>query len=162
MLTTNGQNNKYTVTNSCEGFSYSFTKPQNWVLDSTNAANYLAHSAIFKSKVDYDNGGLIIQLLAYKKQDENTNEDLDYDVNSYKNRYKNLKEKEFKINHPNYRTYSTELYVEGNFYQYIVYINPGKEYKFGVSAALNINKNELDQKDLETFKEIIKSIQVLK
>lgn len=161
LITVNSQTEKNRITNTYKGFSYSFTKPKNWVLDSINSASYLAHSVLFKSKTDYNKGGLIIQLLAYKKQDENTNEDLDYDVNSYKFKYKNLKEKEFKINHSLYKTFSKEVYVEGSFYQYIIYINPGKIYKYGISVALNINKNEIDAKDLNIFKEIAESIRVL-
>ena len=83
-------------------------------------------------------------------------------MNSYKARYKDLKEKEFIINHSVYKTYSKEVYVENSFYQYIIYINPGPEHKFGVSAALNINNNEVDKSDLKKFKEIVKSIVVKK
>ncbi len=161
-LNSYSQNKRYSVGDSIEGYSFSFEQPQNWVLDTLNASDYLAQAAIFKSKADYKNGGLIIQILAYKKQDEDTQEDLNYDVNAYKEEYKNLKEKEFIINHAYYPTYAREVYVEGSFYQYIVYINPGRQYEFGLSVALNINNREIDQKDLEIFKEIVKSIQFSK
>ena len=83
-------------------------------------------------------------------------------MNSYKARYRDLKEKEFIINHSLYKTYSKEVYVENNFYQYIIYINSGPEHKFGVSVALNINNNEVDKLDLGNFKQIVKSIVVKK
>ena len=155
-----GQNNRYRLTSNSAGFSYSFIKPNEWILDSTNAANYLAHVAIYKNKVDYDKGGLIIQILAFEKKDEKTNEDLDYDVNSYKARFSNLKQKEFPISHSVYTTYSKKVYVENSFYQYIIYINPGPKFKFGISAALNTNEKDVDKSDLELFKEIVKSIVV--
>ena len=157
-----GQNKKFRITNNCDEFSYSFEKPNNWVIDSTNTAQYLAHSAIYKSKKDYDNGGSLIQVFAFKKQDENTIEDLNFDINSYKERYVNLKQKDLKINHTSYVIFSKEVYVDSEFHQYIVYLNPGKEFKFGVSVALNINKTALSNTDLEIFKNLVKSVKAKK
>lgn len=161
LSTISGQNQKFRITNSCDGFSYSFNKPNNWVIDSINAAQYLADSAIYKSKKDYDNGGPLIQILAFKKKDENTIEDLNFDIQSYVERYESLKQKDLNINHSSYKTFGKQVYVEGNFYQYILYINPGKEYKFGISIALNINKTELENEDLEIFKTIVKSVKAM-
>lgn len=157
-----GQNKKFRITNSCDEFSFSFEKPNEWVLDSINTAQYLAHSAIYKSKKDYDNGGSLIQIFAFKKQDENTIEDLNYDINSYKEKYVNLKQKDLNINHTSYAIFSKEVYVNSEFHQYIVYLNPGKEFKFGVSVALNINNTELSNEDLEIFKNIVKSVKAKK
>ena len=161
LSTTSGQNQKFRITNSCDDFSYNFDKPNNWVIDSINVTQYLAHSAIYKSKKDYDNGGALIQIFAFKKQDENTIEDLNFDINSYIEKYENLKQKELTINHSSYKTFCKEVYVEGSFYQYIVYLNPGKEFEFGISVALNINKTELENEDLEIFKNIVKSVKAL-
>lgn len=155
----NGQVEKKRITNSYEGFSYNFEKPENWVVDSENANEYLAHTALYKSKNNFNNGGSLIQILAFNKQDENIIEDLNFDVNQYVLKYKNLKKRGLTVNHHLYKTFSKEVYVEGKFHQFIVYLNPGKQYKFGISIALNINK-ELNREDLDTFKELIKSLKV--
>ena len=156
-----GQNQKFRVTNSCDGFSYNFDKPNNWVLDSLNSAEYLAHSAIYKNKNDYENGGPLIQVFAFKKQDENTIEDLKFDVLSYERKYSNLKQKELNIKHSTYGTFCKEVYVEESFYQYIVYLNPGEEFEFGISVALNINETELDNTDFEIFKNLVESVRAV-
>ncbi len=162
LININGQTRKISVTSSCDGFSFKFNQPGNWVLDSENSAQFLAHSAIYKSKINYDNGGPLIQIFAFKKQDENTIEDLNFDINSYIEKYSNLKQKNLSINHHIYKVFSKEVYVEEEFHQYIVYLNPGKGFEYGVSVTLNINKTELLNEDLEIFKNLVRSIEILK
>ena len=124
-----------------------------------NITQYLVHSAIFKSKNDYKNGAPLIQILVFKKQDENTIEDLNFDVNSYFEKYENFKQKDLIIHHSLCDTFCKEVYVKDSFYQYIVYLNPEKEFE--ISATLNTSKTELGNEDLEIFKDLVKSISVL-
>lgn len=141
-----------------EGFSFSLKAPKGWIGDIENAANYNANIILYTSKNELLNGGAIIQAQAFSKNDENTNEDLAYDISSYKNEYPALKEQNLVAKHKTYKTYSKLIFVDNNFFQYITYINPGIEFHKGVSIAMNIAKVPATEEELAAYKQIVNSM----
>ena len=142
------------------GKNFSFRVMENKIFkgDTENASRFGANIIFYKSQDDIDNGGALIQILLFKKQDENTIDDLKYDISKYKKKYKNLKLKDFFVKHNKYECFSKLVFVEKKFYQYIVYINPGKKYRSAFSAAMNISKVPATEKELKAFEEIIRSL----
>ena len=143
-------------------FIFGVKEPDNWLGDIDNAKKYQANIIFYKSKVDFENGGVLIQVYSFRKQDEKTEDDLEYDIKSYKEKYKDLKEQTFLVSHKNYKCYSKMVYVENVFYQYTVYINPGLKYKRGLSVAMNIQFLPATDEQLKAFREIISSLLMMK
>ena len=143
-------------------FMFSVHEPDGWKGDIDNAKDYYANIIFYKSKEDIDNGGALIQVFNFNKQDEKTENDLQSDIKTYIDKYKDLKQQDFSVTHKEYKCYSKLVYVENAVYQYIVYLNPGKKYKSGLSVAMNISKRPATEEELKAFREIIPSLIMLK
>jgi len=143
-------------------FSFGVKEPEGWKGDIDHAADYNSNIIFYKSKEDLDNGGALVQVYNFSKQDEKTEEDLKYDIKSYEDKYQDLKKEDLKVSHKEYKCYSKMVYVKNKFYQYTVYVNPGVKYKSGVSVAMNISKRPATEDELKAFREIIASLVMLK
>ncbi len=144
-----------------EGFEFAVKEPVGWIGDMDNAEQFQANLIFYKSKEDLANGGAIVQLTIFKKQDEKTEDDLAYDIEGYQKEYKDLKQQDISISHKEYKCYSKLVYAEGKFYQYLVYINCGVKFKKGISVAMNISKRQASEEELKTFRDIIASLVML-
>ncbi len=144
------------------GFIFTLKAPAGWVCNTKLATEYKANAILYANEDSIKGGGALIQLSVFYKQDEFTDKDLEENINSYKEAYSNLQESNIDITHPKYRIYGKLEYVPGDFYQYIVYLNPGYNYKYGLAAAMNVYKRPATSEELQTFKEIVSSLLMLK
>lgn len=145
-----------------EGFIFSVKEPNGWTGDMDLAEEYDANIIFYKNIDEIKKGGAIIQVYCFGKQDEKTEKDLQADIKSYKDKYKNLKQQDFLVSHKAYKCFSKLVFVDNDFYQYIVYVNPGSKYQKGISIAMNISKRKATEQELQAFKEIISSLIMLK
>lgn len=145
-----------------DDFMFSVKEPDGWIGDIDNAKQYYSNIIFYKSKEDLDKGGALIQVYNFHKQDEKTEKDLEYDIKSYKDKYKNLKQQDLVVGHKEYKCYSKTVYVENDFYQYTVYVNTGTKYKSGISVSMNISRKPATEYELKAFKEIIASLTMFK
>lgn len=145
-----------------ENFMFTVKEPEGWIGDIEKAKQYHANIIFFKSKEDFEKGGALIQVYNFNKQDERTENDLKYDIESYQKNYPNLEQQDFSVSHKEYRCFSKLVYVENEFYQYIVYINCGSKFKSGISAAMNISKRPATEDELQAFRNIITSLILFK
>jgi hypothetical protein len=145
-----------------ENFMFSVKEPDGWIGDIDNARQYYSNIIFYKSKEDLNKGGALIQVYNFNKQDEKTEKDLEYDIKSYKKDYSELKQQDLAVSHKEYKCYSKTIYVENDFYQYIVYVNPGTNFKSGISVSMNTSKRPATEDELKAFKEIIASLIMFK
>ena len=146
-----------------DSFLFSIHEPLGWLGDVDNAKNYNANIIFYKSKDDFKKGGIHIQILTYKKQDEEVNKDLESDISSINEKNHDLKQKEIDIeNNKLYLCYSKLAYVENVFYQYIAYVNPGNKFHNAFSISMSIPKRPGTKEELSAFKEIISTLAVFK
>ncbi|MDB5281412.1 MAG: hypothetical protein JWO06_487 [Bacteroidota bacterium] len=145
-----------------DGFAFGVKEPDGWTGDIDLAKEYFANIVFYKSKADIKNGGALIQVYHFNKEDEDTEKDLAYDIKQYKDKYKNLKQEKFLVSHISYKCFAKLVFVEEEFYQYLVYVNPGPKYKGGASFAMNISKRPATEEELKAFKQIISSFIMMK
>lgn len=145
-----------------DGFIFSVNEPVGWTGDIDIAKDYYSNIVFYTSKDDIKKGGALIQVYSFNKQDEKTEKDLEYDIKSYKDKYKNLKQQDFLVSHKEYKCFSKLVYVDEEFYQYTVYVNPGPKFKTGVSMAMNISNRPATEQELQAFRQIISSLIMLK
>jgi len=143
-----------------DGFSFSVKEPKGWTGDIESAKKYEANIIFYKDKTELESGGAIIQILAFTKQDEQTNKDLEADITSYKRDYPKAKLQNFDANHKEYKCFSKIVYVDKSFYQYIVYVNGGTKYKTGLSVAMNISKRPATPDELKSYLDIVTSLTI--
>ena len=123
-----------------DGFNFAVKEPEGWMGDTENAKKYHANVLVYKSKEDVAAGGPLIQVLVFTKTDEKTEQDLEYDVKSYKDKYEKLEQQNLSVKHLSYKCFAKTVFVKNDFYQYIVYVNPGATFKTGLSVAMNVSK----------------------
>lgn len=145
-----------------DGFAFSVKEPDSWIGDMDNAKQFYSSIIFYKSKEELKNGGAVIQVYSFSKRDEHTEKDLEYDIKSYREKYKNLKQQDLFVSHKDYKCYGKTVYVKHNFYQYTVYVNPGGKYKSGLSVSMNVSKRPATGDELKAFKEIIASLIMFK
>ena len=146
-----------------DSFLFSIHEPIGWHGDANSAKNYNANIIFYTSKDDFQKGGTFIQILTYKKQDEEVNKDLEYEIASIKEKNHDLKQKDIDSdNNKLYPIYSKLIYVDKVFYQYTAYINPGNIFHNAFCVTMNIPKRPATKQELSAFKEIIASLVVFK
>ena len=127
-----------------------------------NARDFDAEMVLYMNNDSVNKGGALVQLVSFPKADEETGEDLKADIEQYKGNFPELVEEDFSTQHPAYGCFARCLYVEGDFYQYLVYVNPGANFKRGVSLALNTSKRRPTDEELRGFRQIVYSFVMLK
>lgn len=140
-----------------EGFSFSVSEPKGWHGDIDLAKTYHANVVFYPEGTD-PSAAPLVQVALFHKQDEKTADDLAYDVKSYEDRYPGLHTEEFHVDHKDYGVFSKLVWVKDDFYQYIAYVNAGKEFSSGFSVAMNIPKRPATEAELKAYREIIASL----
>lgn len=145
------------------GFSFTLKQPAGWICNTQKAEEYMANAILYVNEDSIKTGGALVQLSVFLKPDEFTEKDLEENISTYKNEYSNLKETNIdSIVHPTYRTYGKLEYVPDDFYQYIIYLNPGQQFKYGFSVGMNIYKRPANNEELDAIKLIVSSLHMLK
>jgi hypothetical protein len=140
------------------GFEYSVQEPKRWRGDTERAKDFFSNIVFYENEKSLTAGGALIQVLLFKKQDENTIDDLNHDVNGYKREFPRAKVKEVRYKHKNYVCFAKVVYLQSRFYQYICYINPGKKFQNGFSVAMNVQKRAPTKQELLAFESVIQSL----
>jgi len=109
-----------------EGFAFGVKEPQGWVGDTQNSRQFGANIIFYQKSETVENAKTLIRILVAKKADENTKADLEYSMESYKSKYKDIKFKDIDVSHPTYKTFPKLFFMPDTFFEYVVYINPGE------------------------------------
>ena len=141
-----------------EGFAFGVKEPKGWVGDIQNSSKFHANIIFYKKSKTAENAKALIRILVAGKADENTKADLEYDMEGYKSKYSKVKFKDIDISHPTYKTFPKLFFVPNTFFEYVVYINPGKGIPQLYSVSMNKQKEEATKEELEAFRNIVSSI----
>ena len=102
-----------------------------------------------------------IRLRVNGKTDEQIEKDLEVDVAGYLKEDPGLVVAPLDVAHPTYRTVGSSVIGRGMFSEYVLYLNPGKELKIILSLALSIRGREATAEEMNAFREVVQSLQVL-
>jgi hypothetical protein len=144
-----------------ENFSISVKEPTGWKGDSNISADH-GNLVFHRMNENLQNANVVIRVLVANKTDENTIEDLKYDMESYRKQYPKVQFKDISAKHPEYNIYPKLFYVDTNFYEYVTYVNPGENYPYIICVSMNLKKNEANKEDIETYSSVIESLKALK
>ncbi len=145
-----------------DNFMVSAKEPNSWKGDSTNASAYHANLVFYRNNETIQNAKTVIRILIADKTDENTIEDLKYDMESYRKQYPKVQFKDIPVKHHGYQTFPKLFYVADSFYEYVTYLNPGTKHRYNISVSMNIQKTEATKEDMQAYSSIIESIAALK
>ena len=143
-------------------FTVSVREPAGWSADSTGQASERVNLVLYRDKRDAAGGRPTMRVLVSNKTDEKTEEDLIYDMESYRKKFPGVQFKDIVMKHPEYRAFPRLFYVEGGFYEYVTYLNPGKGYRYLIAISMNLQKTEATSEDLQAYTALVASIKALK
>ena len=145
-----------------DNFTISAKEPQGWKGDSANAVFSRVNLVFYRTSENIQNTKTLIRVLVTKKTDENTAEDLNYDMEGYRKQYPGIQFKDVRVKHPEYRAYAKLFYIENGFHEYVTYLNPGKKYPYLIAVSMTIQKTKASKEDLQAYSFVVKSVKALK
>lgn len=144
-----------------DGFSFSVKEPPGWRGDTTNAERYSANVILYESRLTWDRAPAVIRILVADKVDENTQADMDADMNGYRARFPTVTSTDFAVTHPKYRVISRVFSLPGSFYEYVSYVNPGPKRKLQFSVSMNKQTVEASAREVAAYGAIVASLVLL-
>jgi len=145
-----------------DNFTISTKAPQGWKGDSTNAVFSRVNLVLYRTNENIQNAKTLIRVLVTKKTDENTAEDLNYDMEGYRKQYPGIQFKDIGVKHPEYRAYAKLFFLEKGFHEYVTYLNPGKKYPYLIAVSMTIPKTIASKQDMQAYSYVVKSVKALK
>lgn len=142
-----------------DGFAFGVKEPDNWRADTGETARKYHVNILFAPALA--SGGsedVTIRVRVNSKVDENTIDDLNYDMEQYKKEFPKAQFSDLSVTHPEYRTFAKLVYVSDQFYEYVAYINPGPVSKFTFSAAMSKNSKPATPEEMKAFESVLKSL----
>ena len=133
-------------------------EPENWVGDLVRAPDYYSTAMFYQNTKSFRTGGALIRVLVYTKTDENTLADLEFDMNKFKKDNRKAKYSEMEVTHSDYAVFGKLEYVEGKNYEYITYLNPGREFQSGVLVRMELKNRPANKSEWSIYEEIVRSV----
>ena len=144
------------------GFSFSVKEPLGWDSDTGDLARRYGVSVVFspqqKASREYD---VTIRIQANRKADESTEKDLNADMDGYKKEYPSVRFEELPVAHAKYKTFAKLFFIPDKFYEYVVYVNPGKDVPMVFSFAFSKRSKRASAEELAAFTQVIRSFTFL-
>jgi hypothetical protein len=145
-----------------ENFSFGVKEPTGWRADTSDLARqYHVNVAFVKVPEEPDSAHALIRVRISAKQDENTIEDLNYDMDQYRKGYLACQFGELRITHPEYKTFAKLVFVPKRFYEYVAYLNPGPETHVIFSVAMSKQSSPATEAELTAYQTVLRSLQWL-
>jgi hypothetical protein len=142
-----------------DGFAFGVKEPDLWRADTGEIARKYHVNILFApTPAIGGNNNVTIRVRVNSKTDENTIEDLNYDMEQYKKEFSKAEFSDLSVTHPEYKTYAKLVYVSDQFYEYVAYINPGLVSNFTFSAAMSKNSKPATSEEMKAFESVLKSL----
>ena len=139
-------------------FIFGVQEPENWTGDTENAARLHVNVLFYPKGQAWNSQGPVIRVRLNKKTDERTEDDLAFDMAGYRKKFPNIQFADIDVAHPKYRCFPKLFFVEGDFYEYVTYVNPGEAYWYTFSVALSSQKKPAGEEALEAYRKVIASL----
>jgi hypothetical protein len=140
-------------------FAFRVKEPDGWRGDTGDIAKKYHVNVIFlpltKESLKND---VSIRVGINKKEDENTVEDLNYDMKQYKKEFPTAQFSDLHVAHSDYKTFAKTVFVQHQFYEYVAYLNPGVGKPFCFSVAMSKKNTPATEEELKTYESVLKSV----
>lgn len=137
---------------------FSVKEPSGWI-GTTEGAEKLPSNVYFYPDPPNDmEARPLIYIQLTDKSEENMEKVIKEDMRIFKKNHKNTKFKGIAVNHGNYNTAGKVFMVDNEFYEYVTFLNPGKEIKYQMAIIMRVYKREANAKELDAYKSTVSSI----
>jgi hypothetical protein len=142
-----------------DSFLFGVKEPAGWQGDTEEGATrFHVNITFYRADETLDRATTLIRVKVNDKADENTAEDLAFDMKGYQEKYPKVQFEDLEVSHPSYRVFAKVFSVPGEFHEYVVYLNPGPETPYIFSVAMSPNQRAASDDELGAFREIVESL----
>ena len=143
------------------GFMFGVQEPAGWLGDWEKASALRSNIIFFPRGHNLHTAYGIIRVRVNKKKDENTAQDLAADMEVYRQKYPGIEFLDLQAAHPRYPCFPKLFLLEGKFHEYVAYVNPGPDFWYMFSIALNTGKARATDSELVAFRTVVGSLLAL-
>jgi hypothetical protein len=140
------------------GYMFGVKEPDGWHGDTDQIASKYQVNVVFLPPKESRKNDVTIRVRVNHKTDENTIEDLEYDMQGYRKEYPAVQFSDLKISHDKYKTFARTAYIPKSFYEYVAYLNPGTGNPYIFSVAMSKRDEPATEAELKAFESILKSL----
>jgi hypothetical protein len=141
-----------------EGFVFGVKEPAGWQGDTGKAELYQANILFHRPATDPGKPEGVIRVRVSSKENENTEADLEADMDGYRRQFPRVQFPSLTAAHPSYRALAREFTVPGKFHEYVAYVNPGPRFHYLFSVALNTGSAPATEAELAALRDVIGSL----
>lgn len=142
-------------------FMFSVKEPEGWTADIENAPKLSAGVVFYRAGETFERHTVLIAIRISRKVDENTAQDLAHDMEQYRALYPDVAFRPLDLSHPTYRSFAKLFAIKNSSYEYLCYVNAGKDWPYLFTAAMGKKKAAADQAELEAYRRIVRSLEWL-
>jgi hypothetical protein len=140
-------------------FSLKVREPAGWKGDAKPPAQYEAN-VILRGKSARKSSDLVVTVRVNNKTDENIEKDIKADMEIYRKSFPGVRFDSLDVKHPYYKSASRLFFVDGQFYEYVCYLNPGKKSPFLLWVSLSKQKEPASGKEFDALQKIVESLEI--
>jgi len=144
-----------------DGFRFSVSPPERWSVRLGNPPRNRYQAVLMIWPRSTGAAVPLVTVDAKTKTRGTPAQELDEVLKNYMKRHRDVEVKEIKITHGQYTVAAKSTGIAGKFHEYLVFIDPGKEYHHLVVAAMRSMGTPAADRDLKAFQEIVESITYL-
>ena len=145
-----------------QGCTFSVKQPPDWKSDSGALAKSFNVNLLLTPKEEETKHPVVsIRVRVNGKTDEQIEKDLEIDVAGYLKEDPDVVVKPLDVAHATYSSVGSSVIERGMFSEYVLYVNPGKDFNFILSIALSIRGREATSDEMNAYREVVQSLQVM-
>jgi hypothetical protein len=142
-----------------EGFYFSVKEPDGWNSDVDKVARYYYSNIIFLPENKSSRAAHVnIRIRVNHKETTDPSEDMQTDMDGYKKQNPKVKFADLAVSHPKYMICAKLFYQENDYYEYVVYVDPGPGVTKNFSVSMSKESTPATPEEMKAFKEILESL----
>lgn len=142
-------------------WAFAVAEPTRWHGDIQLAESYHVNIVFFPENVESKAADVTIRVRVNDKTDEDMGKDLRADMEEYRARFPKVFFTDLALTHPSYPLVSKLMSVPNEFFEYVAYVNPGKEYPYLLSVAMSKRKDAATPEEFVAFRKVLESLQFM-
>jgi hypothetical protein len=142
-----------------KGFMFSAAEPNGWHGDTEKIAQYYHSNLIFLPEDKASRAAHVnIRVRVNNKVTSDPSEDMQTDMTDYKVKYPKVKFSDLALSHPKYKICAKLFSEEKEFYEYVVYVDPGLGVKKIFSVSMSKELLPATSEEMKTFEKVLHSL----
>jgi hypothetical protein len=143
-------------------WAFSVVEPKEWHGDIQLAERYQVNIVFLPEQASSKAADVTIRIRVNSKTDEEISKDLAADMEEYRAKYPKVTFTDLAVSHARYPVVSKLMSVRNEFFEYVAYLNPGKEYPYVLSVAMSKARVAASTEELAAFRKVLASLQFMR